>query len=43
VFDPAGKTAGEDFEKERTVLRSKIGELTIALDFLEKKSKQLGL
>ena len=43
VFEPAGKTAGEDFEKERTVLRSKIGELTIALDFLEKKSNQFGL
>lgn len=43
VFEPAGKMAGEDFEKERTVLRSKIGELTIALDFLKKKSKQLGL
>jgi transposase len=43
VFEPAGKPGGEDFENERAVLRSKIGELTIALDFLEKKSKQLGL
>jgi transposase len=33
----------EDFEREREQLHSKIGELTIKVDFLEKKSKQLGL
>jgi transposase len=43
VFEPGGKGGGEDFEKERALLQSKIGELTIAVDFLEKKSKQLGL
>ena len=43
VFEPGGKRGGEDFEKERALLQSKIGELTIAVDFLEKKSKQLGL
>ena len=43
VFEAGGKRAGEHFEKERALLQSKIGELTIAVDFLEKKSKQLGL
>jgi transposase len=32
-----------DFEKEREGLRAKIGELTVQLDFVTKKSKQLGL
>ena len=35
--------AEEGFEQERTALQSKIGELTIQVDFLAKKSKQLGL
>ena len=35
--------AEEGFEQERTELQSKIGELTIKVDFLVKKSKQLGL
>lgn len=44
VFDrDASANAGGDFERERDELRSKIGELTIKVDFLEKKSKQLGL
>lgn len=41
-----GRTRGEGsegFEMEREKLHSKIGELTVKLDFLEKKSKQLGL
>lgn len=43
VFE-GGKRAGkEDFEKERQRLHSKIGQLTVEVDFLEKKSKQLGL
>jgi hypothetical protein len=43
VFE-GGKRAGkEDFEKEREKLHSKIGQLTVEVDFLEKKSKQLGL
>ena len=44
VFD--GGAAGralEDFEAERGALHSKIGELTVKLDFVPKKSKQLGL
>ena len=40
--DAAGRIEG-DFGREREELHSKIGELTIKLDFLEKKSKQLGL
>lgn len=39
-----GKAGGNaDFEQEREKLHSKIGELTVKLDFLEKKSRQLGL
>lgn len=39
-----GKSGGSaDFDQEREKLHSKIGELTVKLDFLEKKSKQLGL
>jgi transposase len=33
----------EDFERERKDLHSKIGQLTVEVDFLRKKSKQLGL
>lgn len=44
VFDKdAPKHAEEGFERERTELQSKIGELTVKVDFLVKKSKQLGL
>ena len=44
AFDNAKNNASEeDFEQERQVLRSKIGELTVQLEFLQKKSKQLGL
>ena len=44
VFDKdAPKHAAESFERERTELQSKIGELTVKVDFLVKKSKQLGL
>ena len=44
VFErDAGGSAAGDFEREREQLRSKIGQLTIEVDFLEKKSKQLGL
>jgi len=38
-----GRGGIEDFEKERGELHSKIGELTVKLDFAVKKSKQLGL
>lgn len=43
VFEGSKRTGKEDFEKERERLHSKIGELTVEVDFLEKKSKQLGL
>jgi transposase len=33
----------EDFERQRDALHAKIGQLTIEVDFLRKKSKQLGL
>jgi transposase len=39
----AGNAPAEDFEAERATLHSKIGELTVKLDFVTKKSKQLGL
>ncbi len=38
-----GRGGSEDFEKERDELHSKIGELTVKLDFAVKKSRQLGL
>jgi len=44
VFDRgAAGSEGEDFGRERGELHSKIGELTIKLDFVTKKPKQLGL
>ena len=44
VFGPSrGKSKEEDFESERDQLHSKIGQLTVEVDFLRKKSKQLGL
>jgi len=44
MFDKDASTgAAEGFERERTELQSKIGELTIKVEFLTKKSKQLGL
>ena len=33
----------KDFERDREQLKSLIGDLTIKLDFVTKKSKQLGL
>lgn len=44
AFGPGrGKTVEEDFDRERKKLQAKIGELTIHLDWLREKSKQLGL
>lgn len=42
LFEAGGKV-GEDNEKLVADLHQKIGELTIDLDYLKKKSKQLGL
>jgi transposase-like protein len=44
LFGPdAGRSGVEDFERERDRLHAKIGEQAVALDWLAKKSKQLGL
>jgi len=44
VFGPGrGKSAVEVFDKERDGLHAKIGQLAVEVDFLRKKSKQLGL
>ena len=44
AFGPGrGKTSEEDFERERKRLQAKVGELTLDLDWLREKSKQLGL
>lgn len=40
---PGEKADGEDFERQRDELHAKIGQLTVEVDFLRKKSKQLGL
>ena len=37
------KAETEDFERLRDELHAKIGQLTVEVDFLRKKSKQLGL
>jgi transposase len=39
----SGKTHAGDFESERAHLHAKIGRQVIELDWLTKKSKQLGL
>ena len=44
VFERGGTGAcEEDFERERQQLKAIIGDLTVKLEFLTKKSKQLGL
>lgn len=44
VFGPAQCKAGpEEFERERAQLHAKIGQQAVELDWLTKKSKQLGL
>jgi transposase len=44
IFGTApGKADTEDFERQRDELHAKIGQLTVEVDFLRKKSKQLGL
>ena len=43
VFESGQPQEVTDFESERTELHSKIGELTVKLDFVVKKSKQLGV
>ena len=39
----SGGSTAEDFERERSQLHAKIGQLAVELDWLSKKSKQLGL
>lgn len=44
VFDPrAAKAEAGDFEAERQQLHAKIGQQAVELDWLTKKSRQLGL
>jgi transposase-like protein len=44
VFGPGAKDlARGDFEDERSKLHAKIGQQAVEIDFLTKKSKQLGL
>jgi len=44
VFGSGRKKSGkEDFDREKTQLHAKIGEQAVQIDFLKKKSKQLGL
>lgn len=37
------KADHDDFDRKRDELHAKIGQLTVEVDFLRKKSKQLGL
>jgi len=43
VFSSMNSKIESDFEKERTTLYAKIGQLEMERDWLKKKSKQLGL
>lgn len=44
VFERGGAgPSEEDFEREREKLKAIIGDLTVKLEFMTKKSKQLGL
>ena len=44
VFERGGGDASAgDFEREREQLKAIIGDLTVKLEFMTKKSKQLGL
>jgi transposase-like protein len=44
VFERGGGAASEaDFDREREQLKAIIGDLTVKLEFMTKKSKQLGL
>ncbi len=44
VFEAGrGKARSEDFEREREKLHAKIGRLSVEVDWLQKKSRQLGL
>ncbi len=44
IFGPGRKKdETADFERQRDELHAKIGQLTVEVDFLRKKSKQLGL
>ena len=44
IFGPTReKVETEDFDRQRDHLHAKIGQRTVEVDFLRKKSKQLGL
>jgi transposase-like protein len=44
VFGPGNKKAREeDFDQEREQLHGKIGQQAVEIDFLRKRSRQLGL
>ncbi len=44
VFEPGrDKDKPEDIERQQEKLHAKIGQLTVEVDFLRKKSRQLGL
>lgn len=43
LFEKPSSGLGDDSERRIAALHEKIGELTVNLDWLKKKSKQLGL
>jgi transposase-like protein len=43
LFEKGQPAIGDDSEQRIAALHEKIGELTVSLDWLKKKSKQLGL
>jgi transposase len=43
LFEKGKPAIGDDSQRRIAALHEKIGELTVSLDWLKKKSKQLGL
>ncbi len=43
LFDGKASAKNQDTEKEQEKLHRKVGQLTMEVDFLEKKCKQLGI
>lgn len=43
IFGGNKREKQDDYEKEKQKMQAKIGELTLSVDFLKKKCKQLGI
>ena len=43
IFEKKRSNKGKEIEKEKAQLHQKVGQLSMEVDFLEKKCKQLGI